>query len=135
MKGEIRNAVITGTMLGREDHDIMTFMLYVESGAYSVGIGGYALDESGPLVNGRITRKYSTKSFELISRILEVVGVRRWEDLKGKYLRFEDPGLGQTVKRIGNILTDDWLDFKEFFSDGDDGAGDQTIDQKTSPLR
>ena len=38
---EIRNAKITGTMLGREDHGIMTFMVYVDiSDSGSCGIGG-----------------------------------------------------------------------------------------------
>ena len=34
---EIRNAKITSTMLGREDHGILTFMVFVEFGCSGCG--------------------------------------------------------------------------------------------------
>lgn len=40
---EIKNAKITKTMLGREDHGIMTFMIFVHTDMYDVGVGGYAI--------------------------------------------------------------------------------------------
>lgn len=36
---EIRNAQITSTMLGREDHGIMTFFIFVKWGGSVCGIG------------------------------------------------------------------------------------------------
>ena len=110
----IKNARITHTMLGREDHGILTFILYIEfDSGISCGVGGYALDEYDPKTE---TRVFSAKSMEAISKILEVVGVNSWEELPGKDIRFEDCGWGSFVTKIGNILADRWIDFKEFFS-------------------
>lgn len=110
----IKNAVINSTMLGREDHGIMTFMIYIafDSGI-SCGVGGYVLDEYDPKTK---TRVFRSESMEIISKILDVVGVNSWEELPGKYIRFEDNGWGSMVTKIGNIMEDKWLDFKEFFS-------------------
>lgn len=49
-------------------------------------------------------------------RIMDTVGVERWEDLKGRYVRVVDPGLGKTVDTIGNILEEKWFNQREFFA-------------------
>lgn len=113
---EIKNAKITSTMLGREEHGIMTFMIYIRADGFHCGIGGYCLDEFNSATQ---TRVFQAKSMEAISKILEVVGVDEWEDLPGKYIRFEDNGLGCTVTKIGNIIEEKWFDLKKFF--GKDG--------------
>lgn len=111
----IKNARITSTMLGREDHGIMTFMIHIDAGNFSCGVGGYCLDEFNTASQ---TRVFRAKSMEAISEILNVVGVDKWEDLPGKYIRFEDGGWGSTVTKIGNIIDDKWFDMKNFFSEG-----------------
>lgn len=50
---------------------------------------------------------------EAISKVLEVVGVDKWEDLPGKYIRFEDNG--SIITKIGNIIEEKWFDIREFF--------------------
>ena len=110
--GEIRNAKITGTMLGREDHGIMTFMLYLEFGAFSCGYGGYAIDRYDMAADKRV---FSASGLEAISKILEVVGVRTWEELKGKYIRIEDNGWGETIDKIGNLMEEKWFNIRDFF--------------------
>ena len=109
----IRNARITRTELGREDHGIMTFMIFIvfDDGYTHCGIGGYALDRYDRTTE---TRVFNPKSIEAISKILDVVGVDRWEDLPNKYIRFEDSSY--IVTKIGNIIEDKWFDLKEFFS-------------------
>jgi hypothetical protein len=109
----IKNARITSTMLGREDHGIMTFMIYIDAGDFSCGVGGFCLDEFNTTTQ---TRVFRVESMEVISKILDVVGVDKWEDLPGKHIRFEDVGWGSTVTKIGNIITDKWFDMREFFS-------------------
>lgn len=109
---KIKNAKIHSTMLGREDHGIMTFMIYIDADGFSCGVGGYCLDEFNSATQ---TRVFRAESMEAISKILEVVGVDKWEDLPGKYIRFEDNGLGSTVTKIGNIIKDKWFDLEEFF--------------------
>ena len=113
---EIKNAKITGTMLGREDHGIMTFMLYIEFGGCGCGVGGYALDSYDKVSQKRV---YSAKSMEVISAILDVVGVDKWEDLKGQYIRIKDNGWGSTVDEIGNLMEDKWFNIREFFANKD----------------
>ena len=109
---EIRNAKITYTKLGREDHGIFTFMIGIEFGGCGCGVGGYALDSYDRQTKKRI---YFASSMELISEILDVVGVDNWEDLKGSYIRIVDTGWGGTVNKIGNLMEEKWLDFNEFF--------------------
>ena len=110
----IRNAVIDYVSLGREDHGIMTFYIGLRSGSCGVVVGGYALDEYDELLDKRVVHP---KSMELITRILEVVGVDKWEDLVGKYIRYVDHGLGCIVYEIGNIFEDEWLNLRKFFKE------------------
>lgn len=110
----IKNAIIESTMLGREDHGILTFFLYIRfDKGMCCGVGGHCLDQYDQKSDSRI---YSAKSMEVISKILDVVGVKNWEDLSGQYIRIEDPGAFHRIKKIGNIMEDKWLDFEEFFS-------------------
>lgn len=110
----IKNAKISKTMLGKEGHGIFTFFIFLDfDNGCSCGVGGYSLDEYDQDLGIRICKE---KSMELISQILAVVGVDCWEELTGKYIRFEDEGFGKTIKKIGNIIDDKWIDFDEFFS-------------------
>lgn len=113
---EIKNAKISSTMLGREDHGIMTFMIYIDACGFACYVGRYCLDEFNPATQTRVFRE---ESMEVISKILEVVGVDKWEDLPGKYIRIEYNGFGSTVTKIGNIIEEKWLDLEEFFRNED----------------
>lgn len=110
----IENVKITKTFLGREDHGILTCYLTVEGNGFGVSIGGYALDGYDKEKQKRIPTQ---KGFELINRILEVVGVSSWEELTGKHIRIESNGFGGRVTKIGNLIKDDWLDFDTFFKE------------------
>ena len=110
---EIKNAQITRTMLGREDHGIFTFMIYIKCDSWACGVGGYALDYYDETFDKRV---YSAKSLEAVSKVLDVVGVDKWEDLKGKYIRVKDDGWGSTIDEIGNLIDDKWFNLREFFS-------------------
>lgn len=112
---EIKNAKITGTMLGREDHGIMTFSIYIHTDMYDCGVGGYALDGYDREAK---TRVFSAKSMEAVSKVLEVVGVDTWEKLPGKYIRVKDAGWGSTIDEIGNLIEDKWFNLREFFGKG-----------------
>ena len=106
-KSEILNAQITNITLGYEDHDILT------DGTGCV-FGGYALDEYDKKTKKRYCPAYS---MELITRIMKVVGVSTWEDLKGKYIRVVSNGWGSTIKKIGNLMKNEWFDIDEFFKE------------------
>ena len=111
---EIRNAKITKTMLGREDHWIFTFMIHVEFGCSGCAVGCYALDEYNTETQ---TRVFKAESMEIIAKILDVVGVDTWEDLKGQYIRIKDNGWGSTVDEIGNLMEEKWINIRQFFEE------------------
>lgn len=98
----IKNARILSAMLGQEDHGIRTFMIYIDADGFSCGFA----------------RIFKAESMDGISKILDVVGVNNWEDLPGKYIRYEDDGRGSGITKIGNIIDDKWFDIEEFFRKG-----------------
>ena len=112
---EIRNALLEDTMLGIEDDGIATFFLYVDYGDGShQGYGGYGLDEYSQKDKKRHGHAYG---MEAIIRVLETVGVGKWEDLRGKYIRVRRGGLmSDEIEAIGHITKDRWLDLKELAS-------------------
>lgn len=110
---EIKNAKITNTMLGREDHGIFTFAICVEiGGGGCCWIGSYSLDYYD---REKECRVFNAKSLEAISNILDVVGVDTWEQLEGKYIRVKDEGWGNTIDEIGNLMSDKWFNIRKFF--------------------
>ena len=93
---DIRNAKIDSTMLGFEDHGIMTFWLTLNYGASAQGFGGFNLSYKGANI------------FNLIGSLLRTVGVESWERLPGQIVqaRIED---GRVVA-IGHALNGTWFD-------------------------
>jgi len=112
---EIKNAKIKDTMLGIEDHGIMTFMLHLDYEGSGQGAGGYGLD--APIKqNGEFWKRVGIASgMNLIMEILKVVGVSKWEDLKGKHIRVRAEH--NHVHAIGHLIKDEWLDFGEYFEE------------------
>lgn len=115
---EIKNAKINYVKLYIEDHDILTFSIGLDLGGSVCALGGYALDQSFRINKNDdewvYDRKSSPAGLDCMRKIMEVVGVRSWEDLKGKYIRYEDNGLKSRVTKIGNILEDKWIDIDDF---------------------
>ena len=62
----------------------------------------------------------SAKGTEALMRIMDVVGVEKWSDLNGKYVRVVDPGWGNAVWKIGNIIDNKWFDQMKFFRELDE---------------
>lgn len=78
-------AKITGTMLGYEDHGILTCMLTVEYGGGSgQGIGGYCLDTPVKDDGRFVCRVGTAYGMEFVARVLRACGVDKWEDVKGR---------------------------------------------------
>jgi len=105
---EIKNATIRSTMLGIEDHEIMTAYLQLDYGGSGQGFGGYGFSSFNKDTNKMIPNKYGT---QFIMRVLEVVGVKKWEDLKGKHIRVESSHT--KITKIGNIIEDKWYNPSE----------------------
>jgi len=110
------NARIKSTMLGVEDHGILTCMLHLDFGGGGVGYGGFGMDE--PIkVDGEFKgRRGVAYGAECIRKILDILEVGRWEDLPGKLIRFRPyPMLGGHSGdcEIGHPLKDQWFSFKK----------------------
>lgn len=113
---ETRNARIASTMLGVEDHGILTCMLHLECGGVGQGFGGYTFDEYGENDKARHGVAFG---MEFIRRVLKVVGVQKWEDLPGKYIRADADN--SKVYRIGHITEDKWFDPQELAEEARNG--------------
>ena len=110
---EIKNAKITNISVSMEDHGCLTFYITLDGGGWGCSYGGYCIGK------GYLGAKefYSTDAgLEILMRIMDTVGVEKWEDLKGKYCRVKTEGWGGTIRAIGNILTNKWFDIEEFYS-------------------
>lgn len=110
---ERKNAVITSTSLGAEDHGIFTVSLCLE---YESGVqcfGGYAMDSYDKIKKRRVGTAYG---LEFIKRVMDTVGVTEWSQLAGKHIRAEAEHI--KVHAIGHIVKDKWFnperDLKEF---------------------
>ena len=111
---EIINMKITNTYLTMRNHGVLTFNLTLEGSGYGVVYGGWVIG------HGYLGAKEflgSAKGTEALMRIMDTVGVERWEDLPGKYVRVVSDGWGSTITKIGNIIDDKWFDAKEFFDE------------------
>lgn len=112
---EIRNAKITDTSISMGDYACLTFMITLEGDAFGVSYGGYCIGH-GFLGSDTFTAENGSGLVAMM-RIMDVVGVESWEDLKGKYVRFVDDAWGSPVRKIGNIIEDKWFDIDKFFKE------------------
>lgn len=112
MSKEILNAKITSVSITMADHGCLTFRVTLEGSGWGVNVGGYCI---GHGYLGAEKFDATGLGLEAMMRIMDTVGVSRWEDLKGQYVRAETDGWGGTVTKIGNILKDKWFDVDEFF--------------------
>lgn len=90
-----QNGRIESTMLGIEDHGILTSFLYLQFAGSGQGFGGYTL------TGGAMA--YWMK------RVLETVGVEKWEDLKGKHVRIRRKGFSDPIEALGHIVEEKWF--------------------------
>lgn len=109
-----QNAKIAGTAITMADHGCITFWLYLEGDGWGCGFGGYCIG------NGYLGAKNFSghgSGLEAMARIMNTVGVDKWEDLNGKMVRAITNGFGGTIDEIGNIIEDKWFNIKEFFAE------------------
>lgn len=109
----ILNAKITDVSITMADHGCLTFWIMLEGDAWGCGFGGYCIGK-GYLG----AKEFSATENGLIAmmRIMDIVGVEKWEDLKNKYCRVEIDKWGDPIKIIGNLLKDKWFNISDFFS-------------------
>lgn len=114
---EIKNARIIYVDLSMADHGCFTLRIGIQFDQHvHTEIGGYVL---GHGFVGADIFEGSPKGIEEIMRIMDVVGVSRFSELTGKYIRIIDEGWNKPVKKFGNIMEDKWFDYDEFYKKED----------------
>ena len=108
----IENAKITNADLTMEDHGCLVLWLTLEGLGWGCAFGGRVL---GKGYVGAKEFEGSEKGIVEIMRIMDVVGVSRFSDLKGKIIRVELEHRVGTIDKIGNVIEDKWFSYKEFY--------------------
>lgn len=106
-------ATIDSTMFGQEDRGITTAFLQLKWKYGGVGVGGYGLDTYDSETR---SRRGSAFGMDQLLRIMETVGVRKWEDLPGKSViaLFDvKNSLGSKVRGIAGVHTEKVLVLEE----------------------
>ena len=108
------NAQIESTRLGydREVFAAAWITLKYADGACQ-GFGGSVLDDKPTEPNGE--RQPTAWGMDYIFSLIRAVGVERWEDMKGKYVRVRFTGkfFDRKPFAIGHIIEDRWFDIHE----------------------
>lgn len=111
---EILNAKITSVSLSMADHGILTYDIGLDFGGSGCMFGGRCIGKG--YLGAKSFEGYD-KGLEAMMRVMDTVGVEKWEDLNGKYVRAVTKGWGGSVQKIGHILKDKWFDQEEFFKE------------------
>ena len=112
----IENAIIESVDLSMADHGCLTLSMTLSGGGWGVVYGGYCLGK-GYLGADDDFFSGSAAGMEYLIRIMDTVGVERFQDLKNKYVRVALKNWSGPVEIIGNIIKDKWFDPKTFFED------------------
>lgn len=108
---EIKNAIIESAVIDTGDRGLLTAWLFLDYGGSGQGFGGYSLYL--PKDYKHHTNKGDFAG-HFIFRCMQIAGVEKWSDLKGKTIRVKANNGG--VEAIGHIVKDDWFNPSEDFS-------------------
>lgn len=100
-----RNAVITSASITTEDYGLLSAWLSLDFGGSGQGFGGYSLYLPKAFTHADNQINYAG---HFIWRVMEVAGVSKWDQLKGKTVRVRAEH--SKVHAIGHIVKDDWFD-------------------------
>jgi hypothetical protein len=103
-KYETVNAIITGASISNDDHGCLSSWIHLEHERGGQGFGGFALYLPSDFTHSKIDTGYAG---HWIWRIMEIAGVSRWDDLKGKTIRCITSH--SNILAIGNIIKDEWF--------------------------
>lgn len=110
----IQNAYISHVDLSMADHGVLCLHLSLDGNGWGCVYGGYVL---GYGYLGAEIFKGSAKGLESIMRIMDIVGVERFNDMNGQLIRAATKGWGSSIKIIGNAIKDQWFDAESFYKE------------------
>ena len=114
---DIVNAKISKVTISMADHGCLTFTVFLEGAGWGCGYGGYCI---GTGYLGADEDDFTAESGDglvAMMRIMDVVGVERWEDMQGRYVRCKLGRLSDGVLEIGHIMHNKWFNLREFFAE------------------
>lgn len=102
---EIRNAIIESVTITSADHGVLSAWLYLDYGGAGQGFGGHALYLPESFKHHKKGMSYAG---HFLFRCMEIAGVEKWENIKGKTIRVKCNH--SNVQAIGHIVKEDWFD-------------------------
>ncbi len=112
---EVKNAIITCASIRVDRGFILTAYLHLDYGAAGQSFGGYVLGGiGGEGIKAADHAAQPNICGHFIARVLDIVGVDNWDDLKGKTVRVR--GTYGRVESIGHIVKDKWFSPEADFS-------------------
>lgn len=101
----ITNAVIESVSIDDAERGLLTAWLTLDYGGTGQGFGGYTLY----LPSNFAHHKLMSPAGHFIWRCMQIGGVSKWADLKGKTIRVRQEHKFGRVQAIGHIIKDDWF--------------------------
>lgn len=111
---KVENAKISHVDLSMADHGCLCLELGLDGNSWGCVFGGHVI---GKGYLGAEKFEGSPMGIEYIMEIMNVVGVEKFNNMRGKYIRVATQGWGSTVRIIGNVIEDKWFDVDSFFAD------------------
>lgn len=113
---EIKNAIIDSAIISNDDRGFLDCWLMLDYGGSGQGFGGWVL------YMPKSFKHHEIKSFagHHIHRCMEVAGVGKFHELKGKTIRAKV--VDGKIEAIGHIVNDDWYSPKVDFALSQDPA-------------
>ena len=92
----------------------LTFEVFFEHQKGSQSIGDYCIGHGSMYTDKEENITGTKKGAEAMARIMWAVGVKSWEDLKGKYCRVKFDEENGRLTSVGHIVKDKWFNLVEY---------------------